>query len=135
MSWPHQFGKVSGLYLDSENLPNVACFVQIIYQVCFSSFSRIILYQLLLQLIEVIVWYMIMFWKVSLWFVNESLCWLLICISSYCRLVPGPDDMLVLDIAFMINLKFEEYPNALLIALFLDNKEVCAFKKKWHVFC
>nr|XP_011466925.1 PREDICTED: 26S proteasome non-ATPase regulatory subunit 2 homolog A isoform X1 [Fragaria vesca subsp. vesca] len=42
---------------------------------------------------------------------------------SLARLVPGPDDMLVLDIAFMINLKFEEYPNALLIALFLDNKE------------
>ncbi|XP_004307052.1 PREDICTED: 26S proteasome non-ATPase regulatory subunit 2 homolog A-like [Fragaria vesca subsp. vesca] len=42
---------------------------------------------------------------------------------SLVRLVPGPDDMLVLDIAFMINLKFEEYPNALLIALFLDNKE------------
>ncbi|PRQ22957.1 putative 26S proteasome regulatory complex, non-ATPase subcomplex, Rpn1 subunit [Rosa chinensis] len=37
--------------------------------------------------------------------------------------LPGPDDMLVLDIAFMIYLKFEEYPNALQIALFLDNKE------------
>nr|XP_011464927.1 PREDICTED: 26S proteasome non-ATPase regulatory subunit 2 homolog A-like [Fragaria vesca subsp. vesca]XP_011464928.1 PREDICTED: 26S proteasome non-ATPase regulatory subunit 2 homolog A-like [Fragaria vesca subsp. vesca] len=42
---------------------------------------------------------------------------------SLARLVPGPDDMLVLDIASMINLKFEEYPNALLTALFLDNKE------------
>ena len=29
--------------------------------------------------------------------------------------------MLVLDTAYMIYLKFEEYPNALQIALFLDN--------------
>ncbi|XP_010274583.1 PREDICTED: 26S proteasome non-ATPase regulatory subunit 2 homolog A isoform X2 [Nelumbo nucifera] len=35
--------------------------------------------------------------------------------------LPGPDDMLVLDIAYMIYLKFEEYPSALRIALFLDN--------------
>ncbi|PNX93289.1 26S proteasome non-ATPase regulatory subunit 2 1a-like protein, partial [Trifolium pratense] len=35
--------------------------------------------------------------------------------------LPGPDDMLVLDIAYSIYLKFEEYPNALQIALFLDN--------------
>jgi hypothetical protein len=33
--------------------------------------------------------------------------------------------MLVLDIAYMIYLKFEEYPNALQIALFLDNMQVC----------
>lgn len=42
----------------------------------------------------------------------------------YCRYVPGPDDMLVLDIAYMIYLKFKEYPNALQIALFLDNLQV-----------
>lgn len=34
--------------------------------------------------------------------------------------------MLVLDIAYLIYLKFEEYPNALQIALFLDNLQV------WH---
>ncbi|XP_050381393.1 26S proteasome non-ATPase regulatory subunit 2 homolog A isoform X1 [Argentina anserina] len=44
-------------------------------------------------------------------------------LTSSARYLPGPDDMLVLDIAFMIYLKFEEYPNALQIALFLDNKE------------
>lgn len=32
--------------------------------------------------------------------------------------------MLVLDIAYMIYIKFEEYPNALQIALFLDNMQV-----------
>ncbi|WJX40823.1 hypothetical protein P8452_28258 [Trifolium repens] len=37
------------------------------------------------------------------------------------RYLPGPDDLLVLDIAYSIYLKFEEYPNALQIALFLDN--------------
>uniref|UniRef100_A0A7N2LL18 RPN1 N-terminal domain-containing protein n=1 Tax=Quercus lobata TaxID=97700 RepID=A0A7N2LL18_QUELO len=37
------------------------------------------------------------------------------------RYLPGPDDMLVLDTAYMIYLKFEEYPNALQTALFLDN--------------
>ncbi|CAL5342667.1 unnamed protein product [Camellia sinensis] len=37
--------------------------------------------------------------------------------------LPGPDDMLVLDIAYMIYLKFEEYPSALQIALFLDNMQ------------
>ncbi|XP_075667912.1 26S proteasome non-ATPase regulatory subunit 2 homolog A-like [Castanea sativa] len=31
--------------------------------------------------------------------------------------------MLVLDIAYMIYIKFEEYPNALQIALFLDNMQ------------
>ena len=40
------------------------------------------------------------------------------------RYLPGPDDMLVLDIAYMIYIKFEEYPNALQIALFLDNMQV-----------
>ena len=42
----------------------------------------------------------------------------------FCRYLPGPDDMLVLDIAYVIYLKFEEYPNALQIALFLDNLQV-----------
>ncbi|KAI7999007.1 hypothetical protein LOK49_LG10G01499 [Camellia lanceoleosa] len=37
--------------------------------------------------------------------------------------LPGPDDMLVLDIAYMIYLKFVEYPSALQIALFLDNMQ------------
>lgn len=46
-------------------------------------------------------------------------------ISMPCRYLPGPDDMLVLDIAYTIYLKFEEYPSALQIALFLDNMQVC----------
>ncbi|KAL6975876.1 26S proteasome non-ATPase regulatory subunit 2 A [Sarracenia purpurea var. burkii] len=42
-------------------------------------------------------------------------------LTSAARYLPGPDDILVLDIAYMIYLKFEEYPSALQIALFLDN--------------
>lgn len=42
-------------------------------------------------------------------------------LTSAARYLPGPDDMLVLDIAYMIYVKFEEYTNALQIALFLDN--------------
>ncbi|CAN1230226.1 26S proteasome non-ATPase regulatory subunit 2 homolog A [Linum perenne] len=42
-------------------------------------------------------------------------------LTSAARYLPGPDDMLVLDIAYMIYLKFEEYANGLQIALFLDN--------------
>jgi len=42
----------------------------------------------------------------------------------FSRYLPGPDDMLVLDIAYMIYIKFAEYPNALQIALFLDNMQV-----------
>ncbi|KAK0590207.1 hypothetical protein LWI29_024000 [Acer saccharum] len=42
-------------------------------------------------------------------------------LTSAARYLPGPDDILVLDIAYMIYLKFDEYPNALQIALFLDN--------------
>jgi 26S proteasome regulatory subunit N1 len=41
----------------------------------------------------------------------------------FSRYLPGPDDMLVLDIAYMIYIKFAEYPNALQIALFLDNMQ------------
>ncbi|XP_075669512.1 26S proteasome non-ATPase regulatory subunit 2 homolog A-like [Castanea sativa] len=44
-------------------------------------------------------------------------------LTSSARYLPGPDDMLVLDIAYMIYIKFEEYPNALQIALFLDNMQ------------
>ncbi|KAL1325250.1 hypothetical protein HN51_035328 [Arachis hypogaea] len=42
-------------------------------------------------------------------------------LTSSAKYLPGPDDMLVLDIAYMTYQKFEEYPNALQIALFLDN--------------
>ncbi|KAI5338711.1 hypothetical protein PRUPE_3G134800 [Prunus persica] len=42
-------------------------------------------------------------------------------LTSSARYLPGPDDTLVLDIAYLIYMKFEEYPNALQIALFLDN--------------
>ncbi|WCJ25522.1 hypothetical protein M5689_007399 [Euphorbia peplus] len=44
-------------------------------------------------------------------------------LTSAARYLPGPDDMLVLDIAYMIYLKYEEYSNALQIALFLDNMQ------------
>ncbi|KAK4577643.1 hypothetical protein RGQ29_027951 [Quercus rubra] len=44
-------------------------------------------------------------------------------LTSSARYLPGPDDMLVLDIAYMIYIKFEEYSNALQIALFLDNMQ------------
>ncbi|XP_038684206.1 26S proteasome non-ATPase regulatory subunit 2 homolog A [Tripterygium wilfordii] len=44
-------------------------------------------------------------------------------LTSAARYLPGPDDMLVLDIARMIYMKFEEYANALQIALFLDNMQ------------
>ncbi|KAL5573576.1 hypothetical protein UlMin_023173 [Ulmus minor] len=42
-------------------------------------------------------------------------------LTSSARYLPGPDDLLVLDIAYLIYLKFEEYTSALLIALYLDN--------------
>ncbi|RZC11632.1 26S proteasome non-ATPase regulatory subunit 2-like A [Glycine soja] len=38
--------------------------------------------------------------------------------------LPGPDDMLVLDIAYSIYKKIEEYLNALEIALFMDNAQM-----------
>ncbi|XP_059659806.1 26S proteasome non-ATPase regulatory subunit 2 homolog A [Cornus florida] len=44
-------------------------------------------------------------------------------LTSAARYLAGPDDMLVLDIAYMIYLKFEEYPSALQIALILDNMQ------------
>lgn len=42
-------------------------------------------------------------------------------LMSAAKYLPGPDDMLVLDIAHSIYVKFEEYPRALQIALYLDN--------------
>lgn len=42
-------------------------------------------------------------------------------LTSSASYLPGPDDMLVVDIAHKIYLKFKEYPSALRIALFLDN--------------
>ncbi|OWM78671.1 26S proteasome non-ATPase regulatory subunit 2 homolog A [Punica granatum] len=44
-------------------------------------------------------------------------------LTSAARYLPGPDDVSVLDIAYMIYRKFEEYANALQIALFLDNMQ------------
>lgn len=38
--------------------------------------------------------------------------------------LPGPDDTLVLDIAYNIYTKFGEYASALFIALRLDNTQV-----------
>lgn len=46
---------------------------------------------------------------------------------KFFRYLPGPDDMLVLDIAHSIYMKFEEYPRALQIALYLDNMQVCSY--------
>ncbi|KAI8010206.1 hypothetical protein LOK49_LG06G01779 [Camellia lanceoleosa] len=42
---------------------------------------------------------------------------------SAARYIPDPDDFPVLLVAFAIYLKFEEYPSALQIALFLDNMQ------------
>ncbi|KAL5724264.1 26S proteasome non-ATPase regulatory subunit 2 A [Ranunculus cassubicifolius] len=42
-------------------------------------------------------------------------------LTSSASYLPGPDDMLVLDIAYTIYVKFKEYPSALRVALFLDN--------------
>ncbi|XP_010035795.2 26S proteasome non-ATPase regulatory subunit 2 homolog A [Eucalyptus grandis] len=44
-------------------------------------------------------------------------------LTSAARYLPGPDDGLVLDIAYKIYLKFEEYAIALQIALFLDKTQ------------
>ncbi|WZZ02541.1 hypothetical protein YC2023_088462 [Brassica napus] len=44
-------------------------------------------------------------------------------LTTAAKYLPGPDDMLVLDISYMIYMKFEEYPNALQIAVFLDNTQ------------
>ncbi|GAB4824919.1 26S proteasome non-ATPase regulatory subunit 2 A [Ancistrocladus abbreviatus] len=42
-------------------------------------------------------------------------------LTAAAKFLPGPDDMLVLDIAYTIYMKFEEYASALQIALSLDN--------------
>ncbi|CAA0808637.1 26S proteasome non-ATPase regulatory subunit 2 homolog A [Striga hermonthica] len=42
-------------------------------------------------------------------------------LTSAAKYLPGPDDSLVLDIAHSIYMKFEEYPRALQIALYLGN--------------
>ncbi|KAJ8556144.1 hypothetical protein K7X08_022902 [Anisodus acutangulus] len=44
-------------------------------------------------------------------------------LTSFAKYLPGPDDMLVLDIAYTIYMKFEEYPLALVTALALDNMQ------------
>ncbi|KAJ0428308.1 putative armadillo-like helical, 26S proteasome non-ATPase regulatory subunit RPN1 [Helianthus annuus] len=44
-------------------------------------------------------------------------------LTSSARYLPGPDDMSVLDIAYTIYKKFEEFPSALQIALYLDNMQ------------
>ncbi|KAF8094330.1 hypothetical protein N665_0365s0017 [Sinapis alba] len=44
-------------------------------------------------------------------------------LTSAARYRPWPDDMLALDIAYMIYMKYKAYPNALQIALLLDNMQ------------
>ncbi|CAI9089333.1 OLC1v1023892C4 [Oldenlandia corymbosa var. corymbosa] len=44
-------------------------------------------------------------------------------LTSSAKYLPGPDDILVLDIAYMIYMKFEEFTRALQIALYLDNMQ------------
>ncbi|KVH88226.1 26S proteasome regulatory complex, non-ATPase subcomplex, Rpn1 subunit [Cynara cardunculus var. scolymus] len=44
-------------------------------------------------------------------------------LTSSARYLPGPDDMSVLDIAYTIYTKFEEFPSALQIALYLHNMQ------------
>ncbi|XP_022748924.1 26S proteasome non-ATPase regulatory subunit 2 homolog A-like isoform X2 [Durio zibethinus] len=44
-------------------------------------------------------------------------------LTSTARYLPGPDDMLALDIAYTLYLKFAEFANALQIALFLDKMQ------------
>ncbi|CAI9759372.1 unnamed protein product [Fraxinus pennsylvanica] len=63
-------------------------------------------------------------------------------LTSSAKYLPGPDDMLVLDIAYTIYMKFEEFPRALQIALYLDNmqyvKQVftsCNDLRKKQQFC
>ncbi|CAL1394127.1 unnamed protein product [Linum trigynum] len=53
-------------------------------------------------------------------------------LTSAAKYIPGPDDLLVLDIAYMTDIKFEEYANALQIALFLDNLQ---YVKKVFTAC
>ena len=48
----------------------------------------------------------------------------IVCFCFFFRYRPWPDDMVALDIAYMIYMKFKAYPNALQIALLLDNMQV-----------
>ncbi|KAK2665304.1 hypothetical protein Ddye_003878 [Dipteronia dyeriana] len=48
--------------------------------------------------------------------------------ESYHMYLPGSDDILLLDTACMIYIKFEEYPNALQITLFLDKMQGIEFE-------
>ncbi|XP_058740065.1 26S proteasome non-ATPase regulatory subunit 2 homolog A-like isoform X2 [Vicia villosa] len=53
-------------------------------------------------------------------------------LTSSARYLPEPNDMKVLDLAYSIYLKFEEYPNALRIALFMDKLQ---YAKKVFTSC
>ncbi|KAF3571351.1 hypothetical protein F2Q69_00060458, partial [Brassica cretica] len=53
-------------------------------------------------------------------------------LTSAARYRPWPDDMVALDIAYMIYMKFKAYPNALQIALLLDNMQ---YVKKVFTSC
>ncbi|KAK6777192.1 hypothetical protein RDI58_023909 [Solanum bulbocastanum] len=53
-------------------------------------------------------------------------------LTSFAKYLPWPDDILVLDYAYTIYMKFEEYPLALVTALALDNME---FTKKVFTSC
>ncbi|KAF2619179.1 hypothetical protein F2Q68_00040475 [Brassica cretica] len=53
-------------------------------------------------------------------------------LTSAARYRPWPDDMVALDIAYMICMKFKAYPNALQIALLLDNMQ---YVKKVFTSC
>lgn len=44
-----------------------------------------------------------------------------------CSYVPEPDDRLVLDIAYKLYCKFDKYPDALRVALRMDNIQVSAW--------
>ncbi|GAB2285384.1 26S proteasome non-ATPase regulatory subunit 2 A [Dionaea muscipula] len=44
-------------------------------------------------------------------------------LTAIARVVPSPDDLLVLDIAYAIYMKFNEFASALHIALYLDNPQ------------
>ncbi|KAH8965711.1 hypothetical protein BDL97_04G130400 [Sphagnum fallax] len=44
-------------------------------------------------------------------------------LTSFASYVPEPDDMLVLDIAYQLYCKFEKYPDALRVALRMDNTQ------------
>ncbi|KAJ6289675.1 hypothetical protein OIU78_025573 [Salix suchowensis] len=53
-------------------------------------------------------------------------------LTSAAKYLPGPDDLVVLKIAYEIYLKFGEYASALQIALFLDNSQ---YIKQVYISC